>query len=170
MSWLPSSPDSLSEYVTQDCGLPLLCDVGASGSEVSDTARGPPSLPQPASSLYRAGLASLFCRRMAGCHWLQAWRTSPPSSVLVPWLTLRYRASPVALFSLCPSFLNGLTFLWLPSQPQPAPEEEEEVDEEETLELGHVDTYAEYRPSKCMCSGVDPTAHSRPVHGLFEKA
>uniref|UniRef100_A0A3B3SDJ8 Protein strawberry notch homolog 2 n=1 Tax=Paramormyrops kingsleyae TaxID=1676925 RepID=A0A3B3SDJ8_9TELE len=55
-----------------------------------------------------------------------------------------------------PVFLNSLTFLWLPSQPQPAPEEEEEADEEETLELGHVDTYAEYRPSKSMIGVSHP--------------
>uniref|UniRef100_A0A673JSW4 Protein strawberry notch homolog 2 n=1 Tax=Sinocyclocheilus rhinocerous TaxID=307959 RepID=A0A673JSW4_9TELE len=33
-------------------------------------------------------------------------------------------------------------------QPQTQPEEEEEVEVEETEELGHVDTYADYRPSK----------------------
>lgn len=42
---------------------------------------------------------------------------------------------------------------FIPSFPQtaapPPPEEEEEADEEETEELGHADTYAEYRPSKC---------------------
>ncbi|XP_051773931.1 protein strawberry notch homolog 2a isoform X2 [Ctenopharyngodon idella] len=32
--------------------------------------------------------------------------------------------------------------------PLPPPEEEEEADEEETEELGHADTYAEYKPSK----------------------
>lgn len=32
---------------------------------------------------------------------------------------------------------------------QPLPEEEEDAEEEETEELGHVDTYAEYKPSKC---------------------
>lgn len=32
---------------------------------------------------------------------------------------------------------------------QPPAEEEEDADEEETEELGHVDTYAEYKPSKC---------------------
>jgi len=34
-------------------------------------------------------------------------------------------------------------------RPQPQPEEEEEVEVEEAEELGHVDTYADYRPSKC---------------------
>lgn len=33
---------------------------------------------------------------------------------------------------------------------QPPPEEEEDAEEEEAEELGHVDTYAEYKPSKCM--------------------
>ncbi|XP_077078228.1 protein strawberry notch homolog 2a isoform X2 [Siphateles boraxobius] len=32
--------------------------------------------------------------------------------------------------------------------PPPPPEEEEEADEEETEDLGHADTYAEYKPSK----------------------
>uniref|UniRef100_UPI003D77C6DC protein strawberry notch homolog 2a n=1 Tax=Danio rerio TaxID=7955 RepID=UPI003D77C6DC len=32
--------------------------------------------------------------------------------------------------------------------PAPPPEEEEEADDEETEELGHADTYAEYKPSK----------------------
>ncbi|KAK3513748.1 hypothetical protein QTP70_028724 [Hemibagrus guttatus] len=36
----------------------------------------------------------------------------------------------------------------LPEISQTPPEEEEEADEEETVELGHVDTYAEYKPSK----------------------
>ncbi|KAM8890033.1 strawberry notch homolog 2b isoform 1-T1 [Synchiropus picturatus] len=35
-----------------------------------------------------------------------------------------------------------------PPPPPPPPEEEEEAEEEEPEELGHVDTYAEYRPSK----------------------
>lgn len=34
-------------------------------------------------------------------------------------------------------------------RPQTQPEEEEEVEVEEAEELGHVDTYADYRPSKC---------------------
>ncbi|XP_051980139.1 protein strawberry notch homolog 2 [Xyrauchen texanus] len=33
-------------------------------------------------------------------------------------------------------------------RPQPQPEEEEEIEVEETEELGHVDTYADYMPSK----------------------
>lgn len=33
---------------------------------------------------------------------------------------------------------------------RPPPVEEEDADEEEAEELGHVDTYAEYKPSKCM--------------------
>ncbi|XP_072524668.1 protein strawberry notch homolog 2a isoform X2 [Salminus brasiliensis] len=36
----------------------------------------------------------------------------------------------------------------LPEVVQPPPEEEEEADEEEAEELGHMDTYAEYKPSK----------------------
>ncbi|XP_023653713.1 protein strawberry notch homolog 2-like [Paramormyrops kingsleyae] len=100
MSWLPSSPDSLSEYVTQDYGLPLLCDVAASGSEEDGR------MPLP------AGLEDI-------------------SAILGP--------GPLAEI-----------------KPQPAPEEEEEADEEETLELGHVDTYAEYRPSKSMIGVSHP--------------
>uniref|UniRef100_A0A673JEI5 Protein strawberry notch homolog 2-like n=1 Tax=Sinocyclocheilus rhinocerous TaxID=307959 RepID=A0A673JEI5_9TELE len=36
----------------------------------------------------------------------------------------------------------------LAAAPPPPPEEEEEADEEETEDLGHADTYAEYKPSK----------------------
>uniref|UniRef100_A0AAY4EKF1 Protein strawberry notch homolog 2 n=1 Tax=Denticeps clupeoides TaxID=299321 RepID=A0AAY4EKF1_9TELE len=36
----------------------------------------------------------------------------------------------------------------IPVQAPPAAEEEEDADEEETEELGHADTYAEYKPSK----------------------
>uniref|UniRef100_A0A3B5LN77 Protein strawberry notch homolog 2 n=1 Tax=Xiphophorus couchianus TaxID=32473 RepID=A0A3B5LN77_9TELE len=42
------------------------------------------------------------------------------------------------------------SFFWCFQTPvtQPPPEEEEEAEEEEPEELGHVDTYAEYKPSK----------------------
>lgn len=44
-----------------------------------------------------------------------------------------------------------LKSLWCfqPQTTQAATEEEEEAEEEEAEELGHVDTYAEYKPSKC---------------------
>ncbi|XP_036409983.1 protein strawberry notch homolog 2-like isoform X2 [Megalops cyprinoides] len=41
-------------------------------------------------------------------------------------------------------------------QPQPPPEEEEDADEEETEELGHADTYAEYKPSKSTIGIAHP--------------
>lgn len=71
-----------------------------------------------------------------------------------------FKVDPL-LFSLilCPLFHHiSSSFVFcpfIPSFPQaaaPVPpplEEEEEADEEETEELGHADTYAEYKPSKC---------------------
>lgn len=45
---------------------------------------------------------------------------------------------------------NTENLWWFQAQrTQPLPEEEEDAEEEETEELGHVDTYAEYKPSKC---------------------
>ncbi|KAL1281104.1 hypothetical protein QQF64_015704 [Cirrhinus molitorella] len=64
------------------------------------------------------------------------------SSFLVGWMTS-------VLSCLRQSQDLRLLLLLLLSLPPPPPlEEEEEADEEETEELGHADTYAEYKPSK----------------------
>lgn len=49
------------------------------------------------------------------------------------------------------AFIESGTILWClqAQRTQPPPEEEEEAEEEESEELGHADTYAEYKPSKC---------------------
>lgn len=52
----------------------------------------------------------------------------------------------VMSFSFC---FSSLSHHVITQRPQTQPEEEEEVEVEETEELGHVDTYADYRPSKC---------------------
>lgn len=51
-------------------------------------------------------------------------------------------------FVFCP-FIPSFPQAVAPPPPPPPLEEEEEADEEETEELGHADTYAEYKPSKC---------------------
>lgn len=51
-------------------------------------------------------------------------------------------------------------------RPQTQPEEEEEVEVEESEELGHVDTFADYRPSKCKRCFI---AFYNVVYGYFER-
>uniref|UniRef100_A0A671LTT6 Protein strawberry notch homolog 2 n=1 Tax=Sinocyclocheilus anshuiensis TaxID=1608454 RepID=A0A671LTT6_9TELE len=70
-----------------------------------------------------------------------------------------FKVEPL-LFSkiFCPLFHHiSSSFVFCPfipsfpqaaAPPPPPPEEEEEADEEETEDLGHADTYAEYKPSK----------------------
>uniref|UniRef100_A0A673GPY4 Protein strawberry notch homolog 2 n=1 Tax=Sinocyclocheilus rhinocerous TaxID=307959 RepID=A0A673GPY4_9TELE len=70
-----------------------------------------------------------------------------------------FKVDPL-LFSkiFCPLFHHiSSSFVFCPfipsfpqaaAPPPPPPEEEEEADEEETEDLGHADTYAEYKPSK----------------------
>lgn len=53
--------------------------------------------------------------------------------------------------SKCAHELHSESCCFLQTQTnQPPQEEEEDAEVEETEELGHVDTYAEYKPSKCM--------------------
>lgn len=47
-------------------------------------------------------------------------------------------------------YIQKVSGLFPPQTNQPPAEEEEDAEVEETEELGHVDTYAEYKPSKCM--------------------
>lgn len=54
----------------------------------------------------------------------------------------------VKSFSFCFSSLSQ-SYHVCTQRPQTQAEEEEEVEVEEAEELGHVDTYADYRPSKC---------------------
>ncbi len=56
----------------------------------------------------------------------------------------------VKSFSFCFSSLSQSYHVFTQRlQTQPEEEEEVEVEVEEAEELGHVDTYADYRPSKC---------------------
>uniref|UniRef100_A0A9J8A8W4 Protein strawberry notch homolog 2 n=1 Tax=Cyprinus carpio carpio TaxID=630221 RepID=A0A9J8A8W4_CYPCA len=58
---------------------------------------------------------------------------------------LAYMPNVISSFAFCFSSQSYHVFT---QRPQTQPEEEEEVEVEEAEELGHVDTYADYRPSK----------------------
>uniref|UniRef100_A0A672T2Q0 Protein strawberry notch homolog 2 n=1 Tax=Sinocyclocheilus grahami TaxID=75366 RepID=A0A672T2Q0_SINGR len=70
--------------------------------------------------------------------------TDMPPIVPTIW-DIKTPASVQESFSFCFSSQSYHVFT---QRPQTQPEEEEEVEVEEAEELGHVDTYADYRPSK----------------------
>uniref|UniRef100_A0A8C2E6S4 Strawberry notch homolog 2 n=1 Tax=Cyprinus carpio TaxID=7962 RepID=A0A8C2E6S4_CYPCA len=70
--------------------------------------------------------------------------TDMPPNVPTIW-DIKTPASVQESFAFCFSSQSYHVFT---QRPQTQPEEEEEVEVEEAEELGHVDTYADYRPSK----------------------